>query len=64
MAQKIVEYVLLSNDVADRLAADVNAKLNEGWSLYGSPMCWAAPNQEFTWSDWKAYQAMVKYETT
>ena len=63
MAEKIVKYVLVGNDFGERLAEDVNAKLKEGWSLYGSPICWGAPG-EHAWPDRRIYQAMVKYETT
>ena len=63
MAEKIVEYALLSNDIGERLGEDVNAKLKDGWSLYGNPMCWAALG-EYSWPELRIYQAMVKYERT
>jgi hypothetical protein len=45
MAQKVVEYVLLRDEVAKRLTEEVNARLRAGWSLYGSPMCWGVVGQ-------------------
>jgi hypothetical protein len=40
MAQKVVEYVLLRDEVAKRLTEEVNARLRAGWSLYGSDLAW------------------------
>lgn len=34
----MIGYVLLEADTADNLIEDVNVKLADGWSLYGSPM--------------------------
>jgi hypothetical protein len=62
MAQKVVEYVLLGDDVAKRLTEEVNARLRAGWSLYGSPMCWGVVGQYGP--EGTIYQAMVKYDTT
>jgi len=58
--QKVVKYQLLGETLSSQLEAKVNAQLNAGWSLYGSPMCWAATRHND--SEWMIYQAMVKYE--
>jgi hypothetical protein len=64
MAEKIMEYLLLYGTPTHELTKDVNAMLKEGWSLYGSPMCWGAAEYEDDRAEWMVYQAMVKYQTT
>jgi hypothetical protein len=52
------EYELLSAGNADSLSSEVNRRLNNGWSLYGSPVVttWVNDGAQY----WEYAQAVVR----
>lgn len=53
---KIIEYIVLQNDDKEKLSAEVNVHIQEGWQPFGSPC--QSESDDF----WPISQAMVRYE--
>ena len=51
-----MKYELLYNDTPFGLTKEVNAKLESGWELYGSPSIAVSPNQMI---GIRVYQAVI-----
>lgn len=61
--RKVVEFQLLGHTDAMALCVEVNAWLQQGWELYGSPFSGCDVDCEVgVTSHYEIIQAMVRYE--